>query len=145
MKIFHQRERSVDGATLGKVYINNVFVADILEDEVREVFGIPVANWKIPGKTAIPRGTYRVALQQSMRFGPDTLTLLDVPGFKYIRIHGGNTASNTEGCLLPGVRNSTNTVAASQTTLRALHGLIAPTIRQGKSVHWEINAALAEA
>ena len=45
-----------------------------------------------------------MTLQNSPRFGLDTLTLLDVPGFDFIRIHAGNTAQDTEGCLLLGMR-----------------------------------------
>lgn len=145
MIVTQQREPSVGAATLSKVWIAGNFVCDILEDEVREVWGEPVAYWKVHGKTAIPVGTYRVVTQHSMRFGPDTLTLLDVPGFEYIRIHGGNTVENTEGCLLPGTRNSKNTVGASQVALRALRSIIIPAIGSHEEVWWEIKPALGAA
>ena len=82
------------------------------EDPVREPADRPeleadlaawVATWKIKGKTAIPYGTYRVAWTLSKRFGRSTLQLLGVPGFGGIRIHPGNDADDTEGCLLPGL------------------------------------------
>lgn len=74
-----------------------------LEDEVREIPGKPVADWKIKGATAIPTGRYRVTLEYSGRFGPDTLTVNDVSGFTYIRMHAGNTTADTDGCPLLGM------------------------------------------
>jgi len=71
-----------------------------LEDIVREVEGHPVAMWKVKGRTAVPRGTYCVRVTYSNRFKTSLPLLLDVPGFEGIRIHGGNTASDTEGCIL---------------------------------------------
>lgn len=117
------REPSVGGATLSKLYKGLDYVCDILEDEVRELPGVPVADWKIHGVTAIPSGCYEVEFQDSQRFGLNTLTLLDVPGYKYIRIHGGNTSADTEGCLLPGTRNSSATVANSRIALQKLKAL----------------------
>lgn len=145
MHITQFRERSKGGATLSKAFCGEAFICDILEDEVREQLGVPVADWKIHGVTAIPSGTYEVTTQQSMRFGPATLTLLDVEGFEYIRIHGGNTVANTEGCLLPGIRNSETTVRASQFALAALRALILPALQHGETVTWEILPALMEA
>jgi hypothetical protein len=92
-----RREPSKGGATLSKLFLGEQFICDILEDEVREVPGVPVEQWKIHGVTAIPAGVYRVVTEDSQRFGPDTLTLANVPGYKYIRIHGGNTAATRKG------------------------------------------------
>lgn len=81
-----------------------------LEDVVREVPGQPVASWKIHGKTAIPRGRYRVIVDHSEHFGKDLPHLLDVPGFDGVRIHGGNTAADTEGCVLVAHHHPTEDV-----------------------------------
>jgi hypothetical protein len=40
---------------------------DTLEDLVREVPGVPVEQWKIPGETAIPAGEYEILLTRSER------------------------------------------------------------------------------
>jgi hypothetical protein len=132
------REPSVDGATLSKLFHGLEFLCDILEDQVREVAGQPVSEWKIKERTAIPAGTYPITLVHSARFGPDTLTLSNVPGFLYIRIHGGNTQHDTEGCLLPGTRNSASTVASSQVALRKLRELVVPELQAGGEVTIEI-------
>ena len=98
MKITIQRAPSHGGATIGKLSIDGIMACYTLEDEVREVPGQPVSEWKIKGATAIPAGEYRVTLEDSGRFGPDTLTINNVPGFQYIRMHAGNTSADTEGC-----------------------------------------------
>lgn len=77
-----------------------------LEDMVREVAGQPVAAWKVHGETAIPAGHYRLTRQNSGRFGPGTLTLLNVDGFSYIRMHGGNTEKDSEGCPMLGLNRT---------------------------------------
>lgn len=61
-----------------------------------------VDGFKVYGQTAIPAGRYRVALEDSPKFGPDTLTILDVPGFAGIRMHSGNDETHSEGCPILG-------------------------------------------
>lgn len=145
MLLTMQREPSKNGATLSKLFNGTDFICDICEDVVREVSGQPVSAWKIFGETAIPAGVYQITFEPSARFGPNTLTVNDVDGFKGVRIHGGNTAANTEGCLLPGSRNSSCTVAASQDHLAILRSLIRESVDAGETVELEIMAALAEA
>ncbi len=102
MKLLLQRRPSGIDSTLGDLYIDGKFFCYTLEDVVRETPGTPVKEWKVDNKTAIPAGTYQLELVDSKRFGPDTISLKDVPGFASIRMHSGNTAADTEGCLLVG-------------------------------------------
>lgn len=106
MNISTDRKWKSAACTISELSIEGKFHCYILEDAVREVPGMPVAQWKIPGKTAIPAGTYEVVITQSARFKRDLPLLLDVPGFAGIRIHPGNTAEDTEGCLLPGTHKA---------------------------------------
>lgn len=99
------RRKWIEGdATIGELYVDGVFEAFTCEDLVRDE--------KIPGKTAIPAGTYKVILTTSDRARKGGLwsprkdcalpLVRDVPGFEGIRIHAGNGAKDTEGCILVG-------------------------------------------
>lgn len=90
------------------------FFCYTLEDCVREVPTEPIKNWKIPGQTAIPRGRYRVLKTMSQRFKKYTLQIMDVPGFAGIRIHAGNVAGDTEGCVLVGTGIADRSITESQ-------------------------------
>jgi hypothetical protein len=100
------RQPSVDGATIGNLFwrkdSNSLWVrlCWTLEDVVREKPGVPVAQWKVKGETAIPLGTYDLIVDFSNHFQKDLPHILNVPGFDGVRIHGGNKAADTEGCLL---------------------------------------------
>jgi hypothetical protein len=95
-----------------------------LEDVIREVPGQPVENWKIFGETAIPSGTYQALLNFSQHFQRDLPELLNVPGYAGVRIHGGNTAVDTEGCILVALNHpTTDTIQGSDAD--AVVGLLA--------------------
>lgn len=91
------------GYTAGRLFIDGRFLMYTLEDQVREQAGVPVAEWKIKGETAIPVGRYRVILTRSPRFQRVLPLLLNVPGYSGIRIHSGNKAAHTDGCILVGM------------------------------------------
>lgn len=141
MKLILNRRPSLGGATIGELMLMNERVCYTLEDEIREVVGEPVANWKIRGRTAIPAGDYRITLENSPRFGPNTLTVNNVTGFSGVRIHAGNTAEDTEGCPLVGLRVTDNTIVGgtSGPALRKLKWLVEDAIKAGQSVMLQIN------
>lgn len=105
MKILVDRFISDSDTTISKVNVDGTFVCYGLEDEYRED--------KVSGETRIPAGTYRIKLRTEggyhekykSRF-PDIhkgmLHIQDVPNFKWILIHCGNTDEDTAGCLLVG-------------------------------------------
>lgn len=96
------RRPSSAHCTIGDLFFNGAWECFTLEDVVREIEGEPVEKWKIPKETAIPSGRYRITLEESKRFGPETITINGVPGFDAIRMHSGNFEGDTEGCPLVG-------------------------------------------
>lgn len=95
------RDRRLAHDTTGQLRDENgVLLCLILEDVVRD-------GPKVYGKTAIPFGRYRVTIARSPRFQRELPLLNAVPNFAGILIHPGNTANDTEGCLLPGLARRT--------------------------------------
>lgn len=108
-----------ENVTLGKLYLDNVFFCQTCEDEDR--FLENGVTEKVDGKTAIPRGQYRVVTSFSNKFQRVLPEVLDVPGFEGIRIHGGNTAEDTHGCVLVGkVRTATGIAQCADTVQRII-------------------------
>ena len=89
-------------STLGKLYLNGEFFSFTCEDVVRNMNGD--CSKKIKNETAIDAGRYEVILSFSNRFQKYLPLLLNVRCFEGIRIHGGNTAEDSEGCILVGAQ-----------------------------------------
>jgi hypothetical protein len=117
MNIVVERLQCDDDVTISGITVDGDWQCWGLEDPVREVQGQPVASWKVYGKTAIPAGRYKVELTMSARFKRILPILLDVPGFEGVRIHAGNTAADTEGCILVGNERLAKSLARSQLAL----------------------------
>ena len=109
-------------STIGELSIDGAFECFVLEDKMRELAGVPVEKWKVKGRTAIPTGRYQVVISHSFRFDRDLPRLLNVPGFEGILIHPGNTASDTEGCLLPGRARLADKVIESRVAFAGVFG-----------------------
>ena len=93
------RFRHTDESTIGslRLWEGTTFTCFTLEDTVRE------PGVKVKGKTAIPAGEYQVIVNFSDRFQRPMPLLLNVQNFEGVRIHKGNVASQTEGCILLGM------------------------------------------
>lgn len=99
--------------TIGRLEIDGVYFCDTLEPTWRNI-GPGKPGRKIPGKTAIPEGRYAVAVSFSPRFKRWLPILLHVPMFEGIRIHAGNSAEDTAGCILPGLNTIVGRVMDSR-------------------------------
>jgi hypothetical protein len=105
MKIDVVRTQFGIDATNGMMFIDGKFECYTLEDQYQAV--------KVMHETCIPEGTYKIkfrkvggfhdrysARYKNAHYG--MLELQDVPDFKYILIHSGNTDEHTSGCILTG-------------------------------------------
>ena len=112
MKIEVKRLHRTENSTIGELLIDGVWECYTLEDKERDV--------KIKSETAIPRGTYKVIINQSNRFKRLLPLLLNVPNFEGVRIHSGNTNHNTEGCILVGRTRSKDFIGQSRKAFDSL-------------------------
>lgn len=113
--------------TIGKLYIDGKYFCDTLEDTVRDTNKsgkFDNGEKKIKGKTAIPYGTYEIKWTYSPRFKKYTPQLMNVPSFEGIRIHSGNSSTDTEGCLLLGENKKVGMVLNSRATINKFYPLI---------------------
>ena len=99
MNLLLKRNPSNGSCTIGTLFVDGEQLCYTLEDVVREQ--------KVYAQTAIPAGRYRVQVTMSPRFKRMLPLLHDVPNYSGVRIHPGNTAEDTEGCILPGMTNPT--------------------------------------
>ena len=141
MNLELRRHPSSANSTIGLLYIENVFECFTLEDIVREVPGEPIESWKVPGKTAIPAGRYRITITPSMRFKRDLPLLNDVPGFKGVRIHTGNTSEDTEGCILVGDQMAADAVVQSRVAFAELFDKLKAALNNWEEVWMAVKPA----
>lgn len=118
------RTTRTNQSTIGELYLNGNFECYILEDKDRglrkDMTLSELVSKKIHGQTAIPEGRYEIAITYSNRFKKMLPLLMDVPAFAGIRIHPGNVAAHTEGCLLPGKNKAKDMVSGSRLAFNAL-------------------------
>lgn len=143
--------------TIGKLYFQDRLLGYVIEDELRDI--------KVHGETAIPVGVYPLDTRFSPKFSrhfkysankeklidsrlaynysPEDYQLIDhqliwikeVPNFKYILIHWGNTDDNTDGCLIVGnkigVIGNQEAVLNSRFTYAQIYPMIFKEIQKG--------------
>ena len=117
MKLKVLRFSSQEDSTSGLLFLEKdnrlEFLCYTLEDEARAL--------KVRGETRVPAGTYQIKLRTeggfhakyTKRFAgmhKGMLHVIDVPNFKWILIHTGNTDEHTAGCLLVGDSQENNAI-----------------------------------
>ena len=122
--------------TIGKLYVDGEYVADTIEDTVRDLDKdgkFANGEVKIPGKTAIPYGRYEVTMKVkspkysnfskyswAKKYDGYLPRLLNVPHFDGVLIHVGNSALDSEACVLVGENKVVGKVINSVNTFRRL-------------------------
>jgi hypothetical protein len=89
IKLLIQRKVSKSSYTMGKLIVNGEQFCDTLENT----------------KKMIPTGTYKIVLVWSNKFHRVLPELVNVPSRMAIRIHRGNSAKDTQGCILVGIND----------------------------------------
>lgn len=122
MKLTLIRDTYTSKSTIGRLFIDGVEFCYTLEDVVR------AKGVKVYGETAIPEGVYSVTMTYSNRFKemmpllynkPDN-SVQDGKGVRFdgIRIHSGNKAEHSHGCILLGSTKSKDFIGNSKTTYK---------------------------
>ena len=92
--------------TIGKLFINDEYFCDTIEDIDRGLKSSMSVEYikkkKVYAETAIPTGTYKIEMTYSNKFKRILPLLVDVKGFSGIRIHRGNTEKDSSGCIVIG-------------------------------------------
>lgn len=134
MRIKLVRESFTNKATEGVLYVDDKFECYTLEDMDRDLEN---GGIKVQDQTAIPKGEYEVIVDMSTRFKRLMPRLLNVPGFTGIRIHSGNKAADTEGCIIVGSVNVSKTddwIGGSKDAYNKLFRKITDAINAGEAV-----------
>lgn len=143
MRILLQRHALKAGYTIGRMEINGRYFCDTLEDTDRglreSMTEDEIAALKVKGATAIPTGTYRIDMQtRSPRFGRVLPRLVSVKGYSGVLIHSGNTADDTEGCILVGENRERGKVLNSRATLEHLLVFLRAAQAEGEEIELTI-------
>lgn len=125
-----------EGYTLGRLYRNGLLFCFTCEDEDRELEKNP--GKKVKALSAIPRGRYRLVVSVSARFKRELPEVQGVPGFTGIRIHGGNRAEDSEGCILTGSVRTRDGVAKCADTVNEIVRLIKLADKNGEETWLEV-------
>ena len=148
MNIVIDRKWKKDTYTIGNLYINGVLFSNTLEDKDRCLTSSmtleEIGKKKIYGQTAIPSGTYEVKMTYSNRFHSRAWgkkydgkvpELINVKGFGGVRIHPGNKAADTLGCILVGKNSAVGMVTNSQAYyFKLLDNYIVPAVKKGEKI-----------
>lgn len=138
MEVKVKRIARRDNYTIGKMYVNGEYVCDTLEDTDRGLTSkmsvAQISGMKVHGETAIPTGRYLVDMKTvSPRFGGRAQykfckgrlpRLCNTPGYQGVLIHCGNTAMDTDGCILVGLNKAVGQVLNSTATFRKVYAIL---------------------
>lgn len=136
MRITIERKYKKETYTIGKMYVDGVYFCDVVEDKDRGIDDsmpeFEIKAIKVYGKTAIPTGVYDLEWTFSTKFKRFLPEIKNVKGFSGIRIHSGNTAEDSFGCLIAGENKVKGGVVNSRVTCERLNNIIKNTIKKEK-------------
>lgn len=150
MKILIDRKWKKDDYTIGKLYVDGVFFSNTLEDRDRGLTSSmsleEIKKRKKAGETAIPTGTYNVRIDiVSPKYsksgwyikncnGSRMPRLENVPDYEGVLVHPGNTAKDTEGCILVGKNDVKGMVTKSKEYFLKLYNIMYAAYKKGEEI-----------
>ena len=153
MKLTLDRKWHKATYTIGRLYVDGIYYFNTLEDKDRELRQTDpltyIAARKVAGETAIPKGTYTVAMNVTSpkyagvawywNFCRGKMPrLLAVPGFDGILIHPGTDALSTRGCILVGKNTKVGKLTESRACFQELYKLMKGAADRGETITIEI-------
>lgn len=143
MRIEIVRRWFTSESTLGDLIADGVHVCFSLEDVDRGLHQSmdvdSLMRLKVPRATAIPLGVYELVIDYSPRFKRDMPRLINVPGFVGIRIHPGNDANATEGCILVGMERDMDRIMRSLAAFEEVYRLVVAARDRGEEITVEVS------
>lgn len=128
MKLILKRIAFKETYTIGRLYVDGVYFCDTIEDKDRGLDDSmsveEILKKKKYGQTAIPTGIYTILLTYSPKYKKAMPLINNVKGYSGIRIHSGNTAKDTLGCLIVGKNTKVGMVTESRKTYEKLYTLL---------------------
>lgn len=135
MELLVDRFAKKSDYTIGRLYVDGELFCNTLEDRDRGLDDSQslehIKSVKVAGRTAIPTGRYKVTLnvvspkyskrKQYDFCGGRVPRLIGLKGYDGVLIHIGNTAADTEGCILVGENKVKGQVINSTATFKRLY------------------------
>ena len=138
MEIVIKRIAKKSTYTIGKLYIDNKYFCDTLEDKdrgLKDTMSVEeILSIKVKHETAIPTGNYNVDITYSPRFKRNLPLINNVKGFEGIRVHNGNIPQHTEGCVLLGFNKIKGQVVDSKVTVNKFIDIVQKALNKGEKV-----------
>lgn len=152
MKVIVKRIFNCPTYCISHIYVDDKYICDGIEDmdrmldqnmEVKQILKI-----KVPNKTAIPIGKYKLTLNiesptfKKYKYYTDFCKaklprVLNVPGWDGILIHRGVDEKNSAGCLIVGYNKIKGKVINSQEAFEKLYNILKTANNKGENIYIE--------
>lgn len=150
LELLLDRKYKNETYTIGNLYVDGEWLCNTLEDKDRGLSQTmpleEIKRTKVYAETAIPTGRYEVRMDivspkyngvkwYKDNFGGRMPRLESVKGFSGILIHSGNTALDSNGCILVGMNKAKGKVLDSRATFQKLWKILEQARKAGKTIY----------